>query len=156
MISSQTTAEAPIVNEVSVSTETSPALPSSSENVSSLFGESIQMNEGINTVSSIIETPEVSTTPEVSRISEPETKITHTDDFIRESIAKIDSMIAVMDEAHAKKLAEAQGYKTEKEHYAELETQAYVEAEKTIEEKSQAKKNENIPRERTQTYRVSF
>ena len=140
IVSNQTKAEAPITNEVAPIIETTPTITPTSENFSSLFGESNSENEGINIISSITETPEVSIAPDVSTISEKEIKITHTDDFIRESIVKIDSMIAVMDDAHAKELDEAQGYKTEKERYAELEARAYVKAEKTIEEKSQAKK----------------
>ena len=140
IVSNQAKAEAPITNEVAPIIETTPTITPTSENFSSLFGESNSENEGINIISSITETPEVSIAHDVSTISEKEIKITHTDDFIRESIVKIDSMIAVMDDAHTKKLDEAQGYKTEKERYAELEARAYVEAEKTIEEKSQAKK----------------
>jgi len=123
-------AEAPLVGESPI------ILSPTSENLSSLFGSTSPQKEEINILSSV---PEVSVAPEVSTVA-VEAKMIHTNDFIRESIAKIDSMICIMDEAHAKKLEEAQGYKTEKEHYAELEGRAYIEAEKTIEEKSQAKK----------------
>jgi hypothetical protein len=47
-------------------------------------------------------------------------------------------MVARIDTAHAAKLSEALGYKTEKEKYTELEEQAYADAEKYVTEKDHA------------------
>lgn len=67
-----------------------------------------------------------------------EKKILHPQEFLKNSIADIDSMIAELDTTHDAKIQEAEGYGKEKEHFASLEESAYDEAKDLDAEKSQA------------------
>lgn len=62
----------------------------------------------------------------------------HPADFIEASIERIDAMIERIDEIYDAKMTEALGYKSEKEKYTNLEQQAYLDAQKYVQEKKHA------------------
>lgn len=62
----------------------------------------------------------------------------HPKEFIEKSINDIDTMITDLDNAHASKITEAEGYGAEKDKFATLETDTYAAATKLDEEKAQA------------------
>lgn len=60
--------------------------------------------------------------------------------FITDSLAKIEIMLQAMQDKHNAKLVEADGYKSEKERFAELENQAYRDAESMTAEMDHAER----------------
>lgn len=81
----------------------------------------------------------------------PETThaLTHPMDFIDESLARIRSMRAQLQDARAQKITEAEGYGRERDHQASLEEQAYEAAEKLrIEDEHAARMEELLEHEK--------
>lgn len=76
--------------------------------------------------------------PILSPTEVQEKKTLHPQEFLKNSITDIDSMISEIDASHDAKIQEAEGYKKEKEHFASLEENAYDEAKNLDTEKSQA------------------
>jgi hypothetical protein len=72
-----------------------------------------------------------------------EARVFHPEEFIEESLTKIESMIATIDARHEAKLAEAEGYKSEKERFAQLEQKAHDEADMMITERNHAERMQN-------------
>ncbi len=106
----------------------------------------ISNSDSFNLFGSIEETPKpeenkegLDTHEEIEGISSIEKKdihFSHPKEFIESSIAEIDSMILSIQMAHTAKIKEAEAYGTEKDHQANLETEAY-EAAKIMEEEEQ-------------------
>jgi len=80
-----------------------------------------------------------------SWIEQEEESSTFTDPtaFIQDSLTKIDLMLEAMHAKHDTKLSEASGYKSEKERFAELETQAYRDADSMTTEMDHAERMKN-------------
>ena len=124
----------PREDSILISEESSPlieiATPTASVTVEAEVEEAEEVAEPLETLvseSHIIDTP-----------TEVVASYEHPQDFVSDSIRRIDDMITRIDTAHNTKLAEALGYKTEKEKYSTLEEQAYADAEQYVVEKDHA------------------
>jgi hypothetical protein len=113
-----------------------------STNIATEEGQQIQ-EEVTSPIAAIIEdvySEKVDQTEEKEII---ENSFTDPTSFIQDSLTKIDLMLQAMHAKHDAKLNEASGYKSEKERFAELEAQAYRDAESMTAEMDHAERMKN-------------